>query len=343
MKVWGCRGSIANSGSAYLNHGGNTTCFEIVSKCIPQGLKWFIDGGTGFVPAGYEYLSEVMNGLEFVMSFTHYHYDHILGLTLAPPTFVPHVKMTFLGPKDQGMSPKDVIDRIFSRPFFPVDAGSIKGKMAFKTLDGFDVSVIVIHPVGGWGLLNLDAFTRSDKPRGQIVIDRKYYNINECLVVRMERANHGNATCITYRFEERPTGKVLVVCTDHEDPSQIPRAILRHFREADLLIIDAQYDQKRYREQVAGFGHGTPQGIARQAMAANVKRVLITHHDPLLGTDSYLENEILAEARQESQSLWGDVDFRARYGIKEAESFRITDSANGGGIDLCRDYVTYNV
>lgn len=343
VKVWGCRGSIANSGAPFLNHGGNTTCFEIISSCLPPGIKWFIDAGTGFVPAGHAYLPEMKNGLEFVVSFTHYHYDHILGLTLAPPTFIPNIKMTFLGPRDQGMSPSDVINAIFRRPFFPVDAGSIRSKMAFKTLRAFDVTVIVIHPVAGWATFNFEEFSRLDRPRGQISVNKMHCNINECLVIRMQRANHGNSICITYRFEERPTGKVLVICTDHEDFAEIPKDILRHFHLADLLIIDAQYDQTRYGTQAAGYGHGTPHGVVRQGMAANVRRILITHHDPLLGTDEYLEDAIAGEARQEAQRLWGDSEFKNRYGLSEDERFRIARLNEVSGVDLCRDYETYNV
>lgn len=342
VKVWGCRGSIANSGKRFLDHGGNTTCFEVLSSCLPPGIKWFIDAGTGFVPAGYAYLSEMKNGLEYVVSFTHYHYDHILGLTLAPPTFIPDIKMTFLGPKDQGMSPGDVIRAIFRRPFFPVDAGSIRSKMTFKTLRAFDVTVIVVHPAAGWATFNLEEFTRLDRPRGQISINKMHCNINECLVIRMGRANHGNSTCITYRFEERPTGKVLVICTDHEDYAEIPKDILRHFHHADLLIIDAQYDQEQYGTRTAGYGHGTPHGVVRQGMAANVKRILITHHDPLLGTDEYLRRQILAPARHEAQGLLCDPEFQKRYGINGTDAFRLMDGDHDG-IALCKDYETYNV
>jgi phosphoribosyl 1,2-cyclic phosphodiesterase len=342
IKVWGCRGSIATSGQGFLKHGGNTTCFEILSACLPPQLKLFVDAGTGFVPAGYNYLSEVKNGLEFVILFTHYHYDHVQGLTLSPPTFFPSVKMTFAGPRDAGLNPKDVIARTFQKPFFPVDAKSIMQKMMFKTLEGFDVMVIVCHPVGGYQMFDLDEFRRLDAPNGQVRLNHRTYDIRECLVIRMHRANHTDATCITYRFEERTTGKVLVVCTDHEDLSEIPKSLLAHFRDANLLVIDGQYDQGRYETQTAGFGHGTPKGVARQAVAANVRRVGITHHDPLVGTDDYLENEIAASARYAAQDFVTDPEFAKKYGFPVGCSYKITDPDNGG-IFLCADYETYVV
>lgn len=342
VKAWGCRGSIATSGEGFLRHGGNTTCFEILSECIPPQVKLFVDGGTGFVQAGHSYLSEVKNGLEFVMLFTHYHYDHVLGLTLSPPTFFPSVKMTFAGPRDAGLNPKDIISRTFQRPFFPVDAKSIMQKMAFKTLEGFDVMVIVCHPVGGYQMFDLDDFRRLDTSNGQIRLNHRTYDIRECLVVRMHRANHTDATCITYRFEERTTGKILVICTDHEDLSEIPASLLAHFRKADLLVIDGQYDRTRYETQTAGYGHGTPKGVARQAVAANVLRVGITHHDPLIGTDDYLEREILAPARYAAQEYVTDPAFAKKHGYPEGFSYRIANP-DDGGIFLCADYETYVV
>lgn len=341
VKVWGCRGSIATSGPGFQQYGGNTTCFEILSACLPQHLKLFVDAGTGFVQAGHSYLSEVKNGLEFVTLFTHYHYDHVQGLTLSPPTFIPNARMTFLGPKDTGLDPKDVISRTFQRPFFPVDAKSVMGKMEFKTLDGFDVTVIVCHPVGGWQTFTLEMFSKLDKPQGQVRLNGRTYDLSDCLIIRMQRANHGNATCITYRFEERRSGKVLVICTDHEDPAEIPKSLLAHFRNADLLIMDAQYDQKRYETQTAGFGHGTPKGIARQALAANVRSLGITHHDPTIGTDDYLINEILGPTRDHVKTFLSSPEFRCQYGFSDStRSLRIQ---TGGGIFLCSDYETYEV
>lgn len=341
VKVWGCRGSSATSGSKFLKYGGNTTCFEILSDCIPTNGKLFVDNGTGFVQAGHQYFAEFKNGLEFMTLFTHGHWDHIQGLTLSPPTFFPNVPMTFVGPKDNGYGPRDIVIDLFKRPMFPVDAQSVMGKMTFKTLEGFDVKVGICHSLGGWQILDLETFVKIDKPQGQVRLKGRMYDLKDCLVIRMQRANHGNSTCITYRFEERRTGKVLVICTDHEDPAGIPKSLLAHFKHADLLIIDAQYDQKRYGTQVAGFGHGTPRGIAWQSLAANVKCVRITHHDPVVGSDDYLENEILAPANDAAQSFLCSPEFRSQYGFQDSDAFRITSP--DGGIHLCADYETYSV
>ncbi len=337
LKVWGCRGSIAISSPESLKYGGNTTCFEVMSECLPPGMKLFVDVGTGFVPASNSYMKELGTGLRFALLFTHYHHDHTLGLTLSPPTFIPHVPMVFYGPKDMGEGPKDVVKSIFRRPGFPVDAKSVMSKMDFDTLEGFDVTVLLIHPQGGLQKLGLEVFQRIEREKKQVAIHNRKYELGECLVVRMQRANHGNSTCITYRFEERTTGKVLVICTDHEDVAGMPAALRAHFKGADVLIIDGQYDLARYKSQTSGFGHGTPQGIARQALMAGVKRVGITHHDPTIGTDAYLEDQILGGTVRELATLGSDQDFRRDNRVSDDVAIRTED------VFLCADYMIVNV
>lgn len=295
IKAWGTRGSIAISNAESIMTGGNTTCFEVQSQCLPKGVHLMLDAGTGLVPAGMKYLSEIGNGLQYVIMFTHYHYDHILGLTLAPPTFIEAIPMTFYGPIDEGVGPKEMINDIFKRPYFPVDARRIKHRMEFKPLQDFDVSVIVVHPEGGFATFKRHRYMTLLEKKNQLPINGKTYPIAECLVISMVHANHGNSTCISYRFEEMPTGKTFVLCTDHEDTVGVPTEFGKHLSGVDLLIIDGQYQQEKYLKQTAGFGHGTGHGVVKQALITGVKSVGITHHDPN-STDAYLINVILKEA-----------------------------------------------
>jgi len=126
VKTWGSRGSIAVSSEDNIRAGGNTTCYEVKSECLPVGMHLMLDAGTGFVPAGWNYLSELEEGnLHYAILFTHWHYDHIVGLTLAPPTFIDSVPMTLFGPIDEGEGPEEMVKHLFKRPYFPVDAKRI--------------------------------------------------------------------------------------------------------------------------------------------------------------------------------------------------------------------------
>ena len=50
-------------------------------------------------------------------------------------------------------------------------------------------------------------------------------------------------------------------------------------READALIVDAQYDESEY-ETRAGWGHGCVDDVVALALIAKVKQLFLFHHDP---------------------------------------------------------------
>ena len=62
-------------------------------------------------------------------------------------------------------------------------------------------------------------------------------------------------------------------------PSTIEADIVDFVREADVLILDAQYDAKEYAAHV-GWGHGCVDEVVALAVRANVKRLYLFHHDP---------------------------------------------------------------
>jgi ribonuclease BN (tRNA processing enzyme) len=64
---------------------------------------------------------------------------------------------------------------------------------------------------------------------------------------------------------------------------------------ADLLMHDAQYTEAEYPAHV-GWGHSSIEHVVVFAEMAEVKRLLLFHHDPL-HTDDELE-ELMARARQ---------------------------------------------
>jgi len=207
--------------------------------------------------------------------------------------------------------------------------------MTFKPLPDFDVSVIVCHPEGGLCVFKRDRFVTLLNGKKQLPINGKNFELKECLVIEMQPTNHGDSKCISYRFTEKPTGKVFVLCTDHEDEVGIPQDFRKHLSGADLLIMDAQYDQKRYVTQTTRYGHGTPHGVIKQGLVAGVKKLGITHHDPR-STDAFLEGKIIPEAKTVLERLVSDQDFKDMYSIRETI---LTDQ----DVFLCYDYQEYEV
>ena len=95
--------------------------------------------------------------------------------------------------------------------------------------------------------------------------------------------------CVTYR------GKKVVYATDHEHGQEdADRRLLNAARGADLLFYDAQYTPEEYPNRM-GWGHGTWLQATRVATAAEVKKLVLFHHDP--SHDDVKMEAILADAR----------------------------------------------
>ena len=74
--------------------------------------------------------------------------------------------------------------------------------------------------------------------------------------------------------------KSVCYITDTEhDPKQLDQGIVDLVRGCDLLIYDCTYTDEEYLNHV-GWGHSTWQEGVRIADAANVKTLVLFHHDP---------------------------------------------------------------
>jgi ribonuclease BN (tRNA processing enzyme) len=62
-------------------------------------------------------------------------------------------------------------------------------------------------------------------------------------------------------------------------PNPMDLEIARFAENAELLISEAQYTEEEY-EQKKGWGHSTFLDALERAAQANVKRLVIFHHDP---------------------------------------------------------------
>jgi phosphoribosyl 1,2-cyclic phosphodiesterase len=114
------------------------------------------------------------------------------------------------------------------------------------------------------------------------------------LLVRPFPLHHPNGAT-GYRIES--PDRSIVYASDHEhgDPST-DAGLLQHARDADILIYDAQYTPEEY-EHHRGWGHSTWREAVHLARAANVKQLILFHHDPHR-TDQQLE-AIVHEAQAE--------------------------------------------
>ena len=91
-------------------------------------------------------------------------------------------------------------------------------------------------------------------------------------------------------------GKTVVYATDHEHgDAAADQRLLHAAKGADLLFYDAQYTPEEYPNRL-GWGHGTWMEATKVASAAEVKRLVLFHHDP--GHDDSQMDRIVQLARE---------------------------------------------
>jgi len=276
IKFYGVRGSVAISNQESVRYGGSTTCVRIESCCLPPKTWLVVDAGTGYRPMGIEAMTEGIRNIFLLMS--HYHHDHTGGMLLAPPTYIKTLRMDVWGPVDRSMGPQHIFRTLMQPPFFPVDWALVSSHFSFKGVHVPAANVILIHPKGGYKLISVAQLEKAETEKRPFAFGDNRYPVEECMVVRMITTNHPDVT-VSYRFEERATGKVFVFMTDHENTDGLSGEIRQHLRGADFAALDAQYTRERY-EKCAGFGHGTPEYCVRTAMDTGVKMLGLIHHDP---------------------------------------------------------------
>lgn len=294
MKIifWGTRGSIPTPSTANFvtsRYGGNTTC---VCIRIP-GLVVIVDGGSGLRTLGLDLAREMP--LHAVFFFSHVHWDHIQGFPFFIPGLVAGNTFDMYGPslnKTPGFI-GSVLEKALRGQQedlnFPVRLDDMPAKMNFTDL-------------GEGRPVTLEGSESS-------------------LVVAAAALNHPGG-CFGYRFtEKRKDGSeaVFVFATDTEHPGRNNPRLQKLCRKADILVHDAQYTEDEYEGRLGiprkGWGHSTWTRALREAAAAGVKRLLLTHHDPL--HDDWAIARIENEARKEGLKL--DIEVDAAYEGMEVE------------------------
>lgn len=279
VTTYGTRGSLPVADRNKIKHGGNTTCIGVESKCLPSDMALCIDAGTGFLPFSKIALEAGMKRL--VLLHTHYHHDHTQGMLIAPPVYMDSISIEVFGPVEKSVGPREVYEKLMDPPIHPVAFGAVSHHLSFHKMENPSTKIIVTHPKGGVKMIDIEQYKKNTTLGKHIPFGSgAHFPIEECLVISMHLTDHPERT-VAYRFDDKPLGKSFVFLTDEEVRASIPLSLKNFVHAADLLVQDAQYSKAIYETKTAGFGHGTPEYVVRLATECGVKRVGITHHDPL--------------------------------------------------------------
>ncbi|MBW4476623.1 MAG: MBL fold metallo-hydrolase [Tolypothrix brevis GSE-NOS-MK-07-07A] len=240
VQFWGVRGSIPSPGLHTVRYGGNTPCIEMQAG----GKRLIFDGGTGLHVLGQSLLRQMP--IEAHIFFTHSHWDHVQGFPFFTPGFVRGNDFHIYGAiAPDGSTVEQRLNDQMLHPNFPVPLQIMQANLDFHNV-------------------------KAGEP----------IKINDILVETAPLNHPGEA--VGYRVNWRDGAAVYITDTEHF-PDKLDENVIWLARNADILIYDSTYTDEEYHSPKSpriGWGHSTWQEAVKIAKAANVKSLVIFHHDP---------------------------------------------------------------
>lgn len=218
--------------------GGHTACIQVAT---PKA-NLIVDGGSGIRRLG-EQLALGPCGLgrgEVHLLFTHFHWDHLVGLPFFLPIFIPGNQIHMYAVQEDLA---DNVRAMFQKPRFPIPFEQLGAKVHFHRL----------------------------APRTPVQF--------QDLKVTPYQLDHPDP-CWGYRFEHGEKVFSYAVDTECTRMSAHELgADLALYTGVDVLIFDAQYSFLEATERI-NWGHSSAPIGLDLAIREKVRRLYFIHHDP---------------------------------------------------------------
>tara|TARA_B100001123_G_scaffold429657_2_gene548487 strand:+ start:3780 stop:4619 length:840 start_codon:yes stop_codon:yes gene_type:complete len=254
--------------------GTNTIRYGGQTSCVEMrcGDQVLIfDAGTGIFPMG-----EQQDLKKMQLFLSHTHIDHILGFPFFSPAYQKGMELDIWAGhlKADGYNLYDTLSRVMSPPIFPLTLDFLKADIRYHD---FNAGETLTHLTEHGIEIQTLPLNHPDRATAYRV---NYAGHSACYVTDVEHIRDG-----------------------------LNQALIAFIRDADVFIYDSTFDDASF-DRFVGWGHSTWQEGVRLAEAANVKSLVLFHHDPNMGDNG------LDERLEKLRSLRPNhTDYVAREGL----------------------------
>jgi phosphoribosyl 1,2-cyclic phosphodiesterase len=290
LKFWGTRGSISVPGPGTLRYGGNSTCLEVRA----DGEIIALDAGSGIRSLGIALEKEFRSQpIRLSLLITHAHWDHIQGLPFFAPAYEKKNEIRVRGYDGVDMSFGEIMAEPMKAPFFPIAMRELSARVDIKKLTEMEFSC------------------------GKVQVRARFVNHpGICAGYRL----FTSAGSIAFLPDHEPYRFLHSARANDMSPEQAKKtateeqiALVEFLRGSDILILDAQYTDTEYESHV-GWGHGSVSSAVSLALDAEVRRLLLFHHDP--SHDDAMVDAMVNDARRLIRESGKDLEVN---GAREGE------------------------
>src|SRR5881296_2094031 len=273
IKFWGVRGSIPIPGKSTVRYGGNTSCVEVRA----DGEIIVLDAGSGIRLLGLALDNEFgSRSMKLTLLISHTHWDHIQGLPFFTPAYNQKNLIRVLGYEGARAGLAKILASQMETPFFPVCLRELPSHLAIEELKEMEFQI------------------------GKVGVRSKFANHpGICAGYRLLTSSGS----IAYFPDNEPYEqlKLQLASRDGIDEDEArnfaaaERAKMVEFIQGcDVAILDTQYTDEEYAKHI-GWGHSSLSSVVSLALDADVRQLLLFHHDP--NHDDEMIGKMVEQAR----------------------------------------------
>lgn len=228
------------------------------------------DMGTGLRALGNSIIKDNPDITNINILLSHFHYDHVLGFLMFTPLFNDKYNINIYAPGETSNEIKSKFQSFLKSTFWPVNMDMFNSKITFNN------------------------YTSGS------------FNISKNIKVTSSPHGHpGGANSLRVDIDRFSVTYV----TDCEHPTNnLNQNVIDIAKNTDILIHDAQYTPEQMHKH-KGWGHSSWKNCVDVAKAANVKKLILFHHNP----DHH--NSILECIENDAQNVFPNTS-SAREGVE---------------------------